>query len=113
MRNTPPASVPPVAADIIAIAVMTTTNEGNGFVRRRAYEQSAPGLTTPAGAFRTVRFNVPTTRRTPMNHQKLPVLAAIGSAAFVAQGVTELIHTQGDPLRTGVDYGIEAAFAIG
>src|SRR4051794_3256180 len=48
-----------------------------------------------------------------MSDRTLQRLALLGSLAFVAQGVAELIHTQGDPFRTAADYGIEAAFAVG
>ena len=48
-----------------------------------------------------------------MSDRTLRTLAALGSVALVAQGVTELMHTQGDPLKSATDYGIEAAFAVG
>jgi hypothetical protein len=44
---------------------------------------------------------------------RLRLLAATGAVTFIASGIIQLLHTEGDPLSSAADYGIEATFAGG
>jgi hypothetical protein len=48
-----------------------------------------------------------------MSSARLRLLTAAGAVAFIASGITELLHKEADPLSTAADYGIEATFAAG
>ena len=48
-----------------------------------------------------------------MSSARLRLLAAAGAVAFVASGITQLLHSEADPLSSAADYGIEATFAAG
>jgi hypothetical protein len=52
-------------------------------------------------------------RRREMSSARLRLLTAAGAVAFIASGITQLVHKEADPLSTAADYGIEATFAAG
>jgi hypothetical protein len=48
-----------------------------------------------------------------MSSKMLQLFAGVGALTFVASGATEVVHHQGDPLKTATDYGIEVGLAAG
>jgi hypothetical protein len=52
-------------------------------------------------------------KETEMSSARLRLLTAAGAVAFIASGITQLVHKEADPLSTVADYGIEATFAAG
>jgi hypothetical protein len=52
-------------------------------------------------------------RRPEMSSARSRLIAAAGAVAFIASGIIELLHPEGDPLSSATDYGIEATFAAG